>query len=373
MPPPNGSAPSWQGDLFPPEPWTNEASPLCGPAISPATTSAISSSASAVGPMRSSLPAGAAPSGPAPVPVSRFRAQDSGVAMPINDTSGPLFTASSPSAALQLFLESRLRVALDVNGSPEYALIWRQQDMPSGPPICALRASPRRTSGRDYSGWRTPQKMDGERGPAMNADAKAGQHSLTTEAQLAGWPTPNATMVDETLEHWSERRERVQSTPRRTGVHAGKTAGRDLHLKLEIAAQLAGWPTPDTMTGPHGPRGVSTNPAHQSANGLEAVARAAGWPTPQSADAWVPEKITQNTLHRGHWNSATRSTTGSLAKDAPWKIPASGTTPSGSPASTAKRGALNPAFSRWLMGYPPEWDDCAVTAMPSSRRSRQSS
>lgn len=42
------------------------------------------------------------------------------------------------------------------------------------------------------------------------------------------------------------------------------------------------------------------------------------------------------------------------------------TTPSS--AETEKRVGLNPAHSRWLMGFPPDWDVCAVMAMPSSRR-----
>jgi hypothetical protein len=84
-------------------------------------------------------------SGPEAVPVSRFRARDSKKAMTTNDTSGPLFTSSSPSADLQRSLENRLRQNLDVNGSQEYALTWKTHDMPSGLPICALRASARRT------------------------------------------------------------------------------------------------------------------------------------------------------------------------------------------------------------------------------------
>jgi len=51
----------------------------------------------------------------------------------------------------------------------------------------------------------------------------------------------------------------------------------------------------------------------------------------------------------------------------------SGLTVTGSPAATEKPGQLNPAHSRWLMGYPAEWDACAPTAMPSSRKSRKSS
>jgi hypothetical protein len=43
----------------------------------------------------------------------------------------------------------------------------------------------------------------------------------------------------------------------------------------------------------------------------------------------------------------------------------------GSRAQTEKRGALNPEFVCWLMGFPREWDACAPTAMPSSRKLRQ--
>jgi len=50
--------------------------------------------------------------------------------------------------------------------------------------------------------------------------------------------------------------------------------------------------------------------------------------------------------------------------------------PSGNQATTPRIWArrfgtlMPPSFARLLMGYPAEWDDCAPTAMPSSRRTR---
>jgi len=40
-------------------------------------------------------------------------------------------------------------------------------------------------------------------------------------------------------------------------------------------------------------------------------------------------------------------------------------------ADGSRRRVEPGSFGRWLMGYPPEWDDCAVMAMPSSRKSRR--
>ena len=99
--------------------------------------------------------------GPAPVPVSRFRAREGARGTPTIDTCGPLFTASSPTARLQSSLESRLRARTDVNGSPEYALTWKTWDMPAGLPICALRGSARHILGSGCIGWPTLIKRDG--------------------------------------------------------------------------------------------------------------------------------------------------------------------------------------------------------------------
>lgn len=76
------------------------------------------------------------------------------------DTCGLFGQDSSPSASLQRSLESRLRARLDANGSPEYVLTSKHWDMPSGVPICALRAWPRHTLDKGCSGWPRPSAQE---------------------------------------------------------------------------------------------------------------------------------------------------------------------------------------------------------------------
>lgn len=48
-----------------------------------------------------------------------------------------------------------------------------------------------------------------------------------------------------------------------------------------------------------------------------------------------------------------------------------GRMPSGSTATTGKRGAPNPVFAFWLMGFPAEWISGALAAMQSYRKPRR--
>lgn len=89
---------------------------------------------------------------------------------------------------------------------------------------------------------------------------------------------------------------------------------------------------------------------------LGRVAWLAGWPTTTTQDS-------AGSRAYGYKGQAFMTLT-----DAAFSAD-SGPALTGSPVATASGGQLNPAHSRWLMGLPPAWDDCAPTATRSSRRS----
>lgn len=98
-------------------------------------------------------------------------------------TFGPRSTISSASADLQSCLASRLQAVTALHGSTLYKLTWKRRVTPAGRWIPALRASVRRTSGKDCIGWPTPKAA--EAGPDFAIHTRKGSRHVITDGSTA--------------------------------------------------------------------------------------------------------------------------------------------------------------------------------------------
>jgi hypothetical protein len=257
-------------------------------------------------------------------------------------------------------LASRLRVALDTNGSPEYALIWKKRVMPSGSPICRLRASAPRTSASDCSGWPSPsangfepadlERLEERRQAILAKGINGNGFGLTlgqaTQLWLVGWASPQASLGGAEPEGKTGRKLTTQiqlvgwptatvndsrSGRNRTANRSDPESQHHDGLTLVDAAMLSGCSTPTAQDASN-----NASPSQQERNSLplNVQVKLAGWPTSAATDGTKAPKD-----HHGR------------------NLTLPGAALKSSPVPMARRvvSRLNPAFSLWLMGFPVTW------------------
>lgn len=298
------------------------------------TPSATSSPVSASGALRYEALGGLtiAEYGRALAPANLSPRQVKAMDLLTSGTYGPPGSTSSRSVGLQSSLESRLRARLSMLGSTLYTLTWKAWVTPSGVSRSRLRASVRRTSETERSGWPTltvgnamgSQSCAGMSATGRMPDGRKVSVALPHVASLTGWGTPLAQHANGTPEAFLDRK--------RKSVERGASMGISMSDLNMQAQAFCGWPTPSSTIVDAKPRPPITS--HRKAT------------DPQIGLADVAVHLCNG----------------------PARLTASGELLTGSDAQMESGGQLKPEFSRWLMGIPCEWDQCAPFSAKKSKR-----
>lgn len=247
-------------------------------------------------------------------PANHGHTLGSDTVQPMSGTSGLSSTGSFASDILSASLAKMLQVRLTSDGLMEYSETWKRKATPAGRLYWAHIASRRRIYDNEFTGWLTPKCHSGG-GQEERLTPGGGLRKLEDQVLFIGWPTPNVPNGGRSITH-----------AEMNGVAAYRN-GKKVQVGLEAVAKMAGWGTPSAT--------------ERSGQG--------------DANVSLMQQVRMTQL-------------------------ASGTPTTLSPVETAKSGAslrstLNPAFSLWMMGFPPSWMQCGVEAMalciPLRRRKSQ--
>ena len=309
-------------------------------------------------------------SGPAVVRANLSARQAEAAGLLTSGTYGHTGSTLLESAVLSDSLANRLRARTRSLGSTLYNLIWKARATPQGRLIFALRASARRISANDCTGWPTPVAQPASGTPERFLERKresiARGHSMgvclsdiAMVAQLTGWPTPQASDGN----GGKGPRIGVSMTGR---MPDGSKASMGLSATAKWG--LTGWPTPRAEDAESTGMSATRIAEGRTPDNLNSASYLAGWPTPQSHDA----------AKRGNTNSDHHHFPHDLPNMAEWcdqaaRLTASGEMLTGSDAEMASGGQLNPVLPCWLQGFPEEWGNYAPTETRSALRKRQNS
>jgi len=262
-------------------------------------------------------------SGPARVPAKDSRSRVKGSASKIRGISGQISAVSFASAALQQSLENRLAPLL--HGSTSCEVTWKPWATPWGQPLSKPRARERTISEIDISLWPTPTVHGDHNRKGASQHSGNGLSTQVKEVVIGLWPTMTS------------------NAPAKDGYNkAGNSAGQVAIKKIVVGQR------PTATASDHKSRSASQATLDRNARPRREI-QFAVWSTIRASDG---EKGGPNQSF-GAGGSPLPSQVSKVASTL------SAQTENGG-------GSLHPQFAGWLLGYGPEFLNCAPSATVST-------